>query len=597
MFKNLSIRSKLLIIILPAIIELLVLLMIFYNTVFSTYEDSHKIFYNNLYLANSTLLSSDRDFYQASQAIDRINSINDNGDATLPELRDAYNENAQQAKDNANKILEYFADEPQLLDEYTQHNLFLRTGGSETAEDPSGFLQNDKTIRMLIDEFNTNFSAWQASYDPETGEGDYNQMLNSFDSARTNLDEMQDLISLYGDYSAIQLKASIQQNLIILAIGTIFIVSLVAIIAAFMIHYLRKHINHITNSMNELAQKNLAQEPLKLNSKDELGRLSASFNTVLSSLQEIVMQIADASNEISSSAQTMVRSTDEVSTATGEIARAVEEIAGSATSQATDTEQSAMEISNLEQAIEKNMEGGELLIDASKHINNASIEGLEVVNTLSEVNENSQHIFLGILEVIDKINLSADRIGEASTLISGISEQTNLLSLNASIEAARAGEAGKGFAVVADEIRKLAEQSSHSVGTINEMLQELQENTSLAKKQSDMVRDTVQEQTRSVDDTKEKYTLIADSLKVIDAQFVEMNQTNSQMSTSCNNVVSHISNLSAGAQENAATTEETSAGTEEILASMISIADLSNQVNNRIQDLQDLVAGFKIESK
>ena len=590
----------------------------FYRTVNSTYEKSREIFYNNLYMTHSALLSSDRDFYQASLSAERINSIISSNEeesdgtqsvwkswinsinsiiggdeAALSDLRDSYKENAQQTTDNANKILEYLADDPQLLDYYTTHNLFVLVNGSETAEDPNGFLQRDKTIRMLLDDFNTNFAAWQAAYNPETGEGDYELMVNSFDAARTCLDEMQDLLTLYSDYSADQLETSMRHDLIQITVGTICLIAVILIIAMITIHYLRKHINHITNSMNELAAKNLAQEPLPLDSRDELGKLSVSFNTVLASLQEIVGRIVDTSEEISNSAQTMVRSTDEVSVATSEIAKAIEEIADSATSQATDTERSAQEISNLEQAIEKNAEGGELLLKVSKQISNASVEGLEVVNALSEVNENSRNTFFGILDVIDKINASADRIGEASTLISEIAEQTNLLSLNASIEAARAGEAGKGFAVVADEIRKLAEQSSHSVGTINEMLKELQDNASLAKEQSNVVRDTVQEQTRSVDDTRSKYIAIADSIKVIDAQFDSLNQINEQMNTSCNNVVSHISNLSASAQENAATTEETSAGSEEILASMVSVAEVSNNVNSRIKELQELVAGFK----
>ncbi len=80
---------------------------------------------------------------------------------------------------------------------------------------------------------------------------------------------------------------------------------------------------------------------------------------------------------------------------------------------------------------------------------------------------------------------------------------------------------------------------------------------------------------------------------MIDAQFDSLNQINEQMNTSCNNVVSHISNLSASAQENAATTEETSAGSEEILASMVSVAEVSNNVNSRIKELQELVSGFK----
>lgn len=593
MFRNLSIRSKLLLIVIPAMLELGLLLLIFYNMVTSTYENSREIFYKNLYLTHSTLLSSDRDFYQASIAVERMNSNDGKDKAALADLRDSYSENAQQATDNANKVLEYLADDSELLDYYTTHNLFVLINGSETIEDPNGFLQRDKTIRTLLADFNQNFTAWKAAYNPETGEGDYNLMVNSFDAARTCLDEMQDLLTLYSDYSANQLEASIRGRLIqtTIVVGCLF--ALVLIIAIVTIHYLRKHINHITDSMNKLAEKNLAQEPLSLNSKDELGKLSASFNTVLASLQEIVGRIADTSKEISNSAQIMVRSTDEVSVATDEIARAIEEIASSATSQANDTEKSVEEINILEQAIEKNSEGGDLLLKASKQISNTSREGLEVVNTLSTVNESSRDIFFGILDVIGRINASADRIGEASTLISAIAEQTNLLSLNASIEAARAGEAGKGFAVVADEIRKLAEQSAQSVATINQMLKELQDNASLAKEQSNTVRDTVQEQTRSVDETKSKYIVIADSLKIIDAQFDSLNQINEQMHTSCKNVVSHISNLSASAQENAATTEETSAGSEEILASMVSVAKISNNVNDQIKELQDLVAGFK----
>lgn len=291
----------------------------------------------------------------------------------------------------------------------------------------------------------------------------------------------------------------------------------------------------------------------------------------------------------------MVRSTDEVSLATGEIAKAIGEIASTATSQAGDTERSATEIVNLEQVINQSSESARLLTQASKQIKKAGMEGLEVVNELSEVNENSQSIFFNILEVIDKINASAERIGEASSLISEIAEQTNLLSLNASIEAARAGEAGKGFAVVADEIRKLAEQSSHSVGTINTMLKELQENAVLAKEQSSLVRDTVYVQTKSVDDTKNKYTAISSSLEVINTQIDALETINTRLTQSCNNVVSHVSNLSASAEENAATTEEASAGSEEILASMISIAEISNNVNDRIKELQALVAGFKTE--
>lgn len=125
------------------------------------------------------------------------------------------------------------------------------------------------------------------------------------------------------------------------------------------------------------------------------------------------------------------------------------------------------------------------------------------------------------------------------------------------------------------------------------MLKELQDNALLAKEQSALVRDTVQTQTKSVDDTKNKYTAIASSLEIINTQIYALDQVNSQMNVSCSNVVSHISNLSASAEENAATTEETSAGSEEIPASMVSIADVSSRVNSQVKELQALVSGFK----
>ncbi len=594
MFKNLSIRGKLFLIILPAIIELGLMLFALISTTTSNYEKSRDIYYNDLYLTHTSLLSSDRDFYQASQAALKISIFDDSDTKQLADLRTTYTDNAKQASDNANKIATYLKGNSKLLNEYTPHKLFVLLKGSETADDPNGYLQKDKTIKELLDDFNANFAAWKAAYDPETGDGDYKKMDASFDAARSCLDNMEDLLTLYSEYSSIQLKADIHQSIMQTVIWTVIIIIAILFIAVLIIRYLRNHLKAVTDRMNNLANKNLAQSPLTLNSKDELGVLSSSFNMVLSSFQEIVGQISNTSNEVSDAAQTMVRNADEVSTATSEIARAIEEIAGTASSQATDTEQSAAEIANLEQIIKDSSQNSELLAKATKQINEAGVEGLKLVNTLSEVNKNSQSTFYRILDVIEKINVSADRIGEASSLISGISEQTNLLSLNASIEAARAGEAGKGFAVVADEIRKLAEQSSHSVGTINELLKELQDNAALAKEESAFVKDTVQAQTKSVDNTKNKYMDIANSLEIINAQIEALNQITGQMGLSCTNVVAHISNLSASAQENAATTEETSAGSEEILASMVSIADISSKVNGQIKELQSLISDFKM---
>lgn len=599
MLKNLSLRNKLLLMIIPAILELILLLYVYAADNNSTFNKSKEIFYNDLYLVHTSLLSSDRDFYQADQAVRQlqllINSADTSDEQLLIDLNAVYSQNAQQANDNANKITEILKKNQKVLDSYTPHSLFILLNGTESKDDPNGYLEKDKTLKVLLEEFNSNFDIWKASYNPETGDGDFHSMETAFNAARGSLDDMQDLLVLYGDYSSQQLQENIAAKILQVVAFTILIITLILLLSFVMITYLRKHLRTITANMNELAKQNLALQPLKLDSKDELGILSTSFNTVLSSLKEIVGQINRTSREVSNSADLMTRNAEEVSTATGEIAKAIGEIASTATSQASDTEQSVMELEKLEQIIISNTQSTVVLTQAAKQINEAGHEGLTLVTTLSEVNKSSQEAFYQILEVIEKIDASAVRIGEASTLISEIAEQTNLLSLNASIEAARAGEAGKGFAVVADEIRKLAEQSSHSVDIINEMLKDLQYNAQLANQQSNLVKETVVTQTNSVTETKDKYISITDSLKVINTQIETLDSISQEMSRSCNNVVSHISSLSASAEENASTTEETSAGSEEILASILSIAEVSSNVNSRAEELKALIAGFKTE--
>lgn len=599
MLKNLSLRNKLLLMIIPAILELILLLYVYAADNNSTFNKSKEIFYNDLYLVHTSLLSSDRDFYQADQAVRQlqllINSADTSDEQLLIDLNAVYSQNAQQASDNANKITEILKKNQKVLDSYTPHSLFILLNGTESKDDPNGYLEKDKTLKVLLEEFNSNFDIWKASYNPETGDGDFHSMETAFNAARGSLDDMQDLLVLYGDYSSQQLQENIAAKILQVVAFTILIITLILLLSFVMITYLRKHLRTITANMNELAKQNLALQPLKLDSKDELGILSTSFNTVLSSLKEIVGQINRTSREVSNSADLMTRNAEEVSTATGEIAKAIGEIASTATSQASDTEQSVMELEKLEQIIISNTQSTVVLTQAAKQINEAGHEGLTLVTTLSEVNKSSQEAFYQILEVIEKIDASAVRIGEASTLISEIAEQTNLLSLNASIEAARAGEAGKGFAVVADEIRKLAEQSSHSVDIINEMLKDLQYNAQLANQQSNLVKETVVTQTNSVTETKDKYISITDSLKVINTQIETLDSISQEMSRSCNNVVSHISSLSASAEENASTTEETSAGSEEILASILSIAEVSSNVNSRAEELKALIAGFKTE--
>jgi len=137
-----------------------------------------------------------------------------------------------------------------------------------------------------------------------------------------------------------------------------------------------------------------------------------------------------------------------------------------------------------------------------------------VIHDLIEKTDESRRAMDDIIRVIGETNDSSERIRQASNMISGIAEQTNLLALNAAIEAARAGEHGKGFAVVADEIRKLSEQTNQSTKDITSMLVELQEKSNQAIATGEQVKAAVDNQVTSVEATEAKYSEITDGIEV-----------------------------------------------------------------------------------
>ena len=188
----------------------------------------------------------------------------------------------------------------------------------------------------------------------------------------------------------------------------------------------------------------------------------------------------------------------------------------------------------------------------------------------------------------------ANKISEASSLISSISEQTNLLSLNASIEAARAGEAGRGFSVVAEEIRKLAEQSSDAVTTIDEMLLELNGNVSRASAQRDVVMEAVKVQEESVAMTETQYKEIVENTGKITNQVSVLDDISDKMDETCKAVVEIVSNLSDSANDCAANTEETSASSEHILTNMNHIIELGNDVHRYADELKGILSEFNM---
>jgi methyl-accepting chemotaxis protein len=351
-------------------------------------------------------------------------------------------------------------------------------------------------------------------------------------------------------------------------------------------------VKHIQNMANLDITNDVPDAYLKM--KDETGKLGKAMQSLTDNLRGIVREINNSSEQVAAASEELTATSQQSATAAEEVTKTIEEIARGASEQAQNTEEGTSKSNLLGETIEKNINYAKQLNSASNKVAEVVDEGLIEVDQLLKITKESNEAASGIYDVILKTNESSNKIGQASSVIASIAEQTNLLALNAAIEAARAGEAGRGFSVVAEEIRKLAEQSSISTKSIDEIVNELQKNAQEAVKTMERVAIISKEQSNSVVVTKDKYVLISQAMKEAIMALEQLNVSEVEMDKMKNQIMDTLQNLSAIAEENSAATEEVTASMEEQAASIEEIAGASEGLSNLAQGLQTIISKFKI---
>ena len=327
--------------------------------------------------------------------------------------------------------------------------------------------------------------------------------------------------------------------------------------------------------------------------KDEIGLITNALATMQNNLITLIKGISNTSQQVASSSEELTATSQQSATAADEVARTIEEIARGAGDQARNTEEGAVHINELGQLIEKDQKYIEELNSTANKVSTLKDEGLEGLKELVEKTNANNKASKEIQDIIINTNESATKIENASQMIKSIAEQTNLLALNAAIEAARAGETGRGFAVVADEIRRLSEQSNEFTGEISEVIQELTGKTRHAVETMEEVGRLVVSQTKSVEESNEKFEGIAAAIEKMKLVIADINQSGHEMEAKKGQIIGIIENLSAISEENAAGTQEASASIEEQTSSIEEIANASEALAKLAEEMQDSINKFK----
>ena len=329
---------------------------------------------------------------------------------------------------------------------------------------------------------------------------------------------------------------------------------------------LKKRVAYLQSSMSTAAQEMALDTRIDLKGKDELAVIARSFNDFISRVHESIQNVAMNSQELATTAQ--------------QVSDHAALTQGHCTSQRDRTTQVATAIHQLGATVEEVASNASQAAQVAKQATEQAQSGGEVVDGASTQIDSLRQDLEQATDVVESLAVQVEDISSILDTIRGISEQTNLLALNAAIEAARAGEQGRGFAVVADEVRNLASRTADSTEEIQKMINQLQSDAKDAVTAMEAGKSVTSEGVSASDEAVEVLVNISERIH-------DISDRNTQVATATEEQSTVVHTINQNIEEINAINEVTTGTAEELAAASAELKELSAR-------LDTMVGSFKL---
>ncbi|MDD5937078.1 MAG: methyl-accepting chemotaxis protein, partial [Clostridiales bacterium] len=352
------------------------------------------------------------------------------------------------------------------------------------------------------------------------------------------------------------------------------------------IRQLLKQIQHVTEG--DMTVKFTSKK------KDEFGLLADQLNQMVEHTKSLIGKIKETASSLSSAAQDVTTASMEFVSSAESVKTATSEIEAGIVSQAEDSVKSTEQMDALSQKIQLVHNNAQIIHEIADKTQESVKKGndnLKQIHKKTEITTESTEEFIRNVSVLEQ---KSKAIGSIVTVINEISEQTNLLSLNASIEVARAGEAGRGFGVVAQEIRKLAEQTMASAKKIDDIILDIVNETDRTATVAKQAEVYVKEQQEIVLQTEESFDVMNKQVDVLSEQLDGILKNLIDMEGMRTKTLDSISDISAISEETAASSSVLSDSASRQFDVVTNLTTMAGNLSNYAKELENCVEEFHI---